>query len=471
MPASKLGVATRALVSVLLALARSYDLALRVNRDSTHGELLKAYRRLLLKAHPDKGGKKADLQKLQEAKEAWEKARTGTSTAGRPQREAQGTAVVQKRSPEYRVQSAAVLFTYQGVENLEQWHRFVAFVQQSLKKWSVWRWAATLEACETGGLHTHLVLQFRQAADRTTKGFSFEGKLPNASANDYCGEGVRKGQKYQESVNRGFFYVWADKEGTQREADGQPCREGNHTPVWTAATKGHSRYQVLGKWCQKLWQERKLSHETYEEYLYLCRDSVLSRKRNLDSVKEWENRRAEQEERATATTRVRSRLFQPFAEVPAATKWLALFAEELDRYPFLVVLAPSRAGKTEWAKSLFKKPLLLQVGDLQHFPDGLRRFNRKVHDGIVLDDLRDFSFLVRHQEKLQGKVDAEVEFASTPSGGYAYHCWLWRVPLVVTANYTTANRQLLQDNDFLGNESNRVLVELATPPASEGLFS
>ena len=64
--------ATRAFVSVLLLLARSYELVLAINRASSEPELLKAYRKLLLKVHPDKGGKESDQRKLQEAKERWE---------------------------------------------------------------------------------------------------------------------------------------------------------------------------------------------------------------------------------------------------------------------------------------------------------------------------------------------------------------------------------------------------------------
>ena len=456
MAVSSFTAATRALVSVLLVLARSYLVVWEVNRDSPTEQVLKAYRKVLLKVHPDKGGKKADTQKLQEVKEAWDKARKGS--AGKTDSTTGAVAVRAAQRKEYRVNAQVVLLTYQGVAGLGQWHRFVAWARGSLKKFGVQRWGATLEACETDGLHTHLVFQFKAKVDKTAKSFAFEGITPNVRTGDYLGEGLNC-KRHQLSVNRGLFYVFADKVGTQREADGRPCWEGNHVPVWVAARKEQSRYTVVGKWCENLWKARKLDHSTYEEYLYLSRDGVQSRKRNLDEVRGWEERREEKKEREAVTKKVRATLFKPFEEVPAAVAFLSLFDQELDRYPFLVVLAPSRAGKTEWAKSLFKDPLVLGVGQLEHFPDGMRRFSRKLHDGNVLDDLRDFFFCVRHQEKLQGKVDTETEFAATPSGQYAFSKWLWRVPVVVTANYTTANRDLLETNDFLGNSDNRVVVE------------
>ena len=184
----------------------------------------------------------------------------------------------------------------------------------------------------------------------------------------------------------------------------------------------------------------------------------MAQKRNLDTVREREQEKEEVVERLGATKRVKSG-FDAFPEVPAAQTWLKTFEQELDRYPFLVVLGPSLSRKTEWAKSLFRNPLQLNVGTLDHFPDEMRMFNRKLHDGVVLDDVRDFNFLVRHQEKLQGKVDRVVTFAETPSGGYAYRKWLWRVPFAVTANFTTKHPELLRTDDFLGNSENRVLVK------------
>ena len=190
---------------------------------------------------------------------------------------------------------------------------------------------------------------------------------------------------------------------------------------------------------------------------------MQSRKRNLDAVRQWEEDAEEDRERTETVRRVRQNCFTPFAEVPEVKAWHALFSHEVDRYPFLVVLGPSRSQKTEFAKALFKNPLELKVGSLEHFPDGMRTFSRKVHDAVVLDDCRDFAWLVQHQEKLQGKVDAKVEFASTPGGTCAYTKWLHRVPLVVTANFTTKNRHLLVSDDFLGHEENRVVVRRTAP--------
>ena len=68
-------------------------------------------------------------------------------------------------------------------------------------------------------------------------------------------------------------------------------------------------------------------------------------------------------------------------------------------------------------------------------------------------------FLQAHQEKVQGKYDARVEFASTPGGRCAYPYWLFKVPIVVTVNFSTANLTLLETDDFLGCDANRVVIE------------
>ena len=322
----------------------------------------------------------------------------------------------------------AVLLTYQSwpsTDGAVVWQRFCAFVASHVAPWTVKHWVATMEANTSGTVHLHLMLQFARAQNCGSSRFMFEGTRPNASTQDYLGEGLCR-KKLQQSIDRGMFYVWADKIGTHRLPDGGLCVSGNYQPCWTKATLS---YQVLGKWPEALWKQRKLTSDKYEEYLYLTRDGVLARKRNLDAVREHEVEAAEAAVIEANTKRIRSNpaLYQPFPEVPVASAWLATFCEDRLRYPLLVVL-------------------------------GARGFQREVHDGIILDDVRDLAFLAEHQEKLQGKYDARVEFATTPGGTCAYSKYLFAVPIAVTINHSTRNIDFLHSHDWLKHPKNRVLV-------------
>ena len=76
-----------------------------------------------------------------------------------------------------------------------------------------------------------------------------------------------------------------------------------------------------------------------------------------------------------------------------------------------------------------------------------------------MDDVRDLAFVTENQEKLQGKYNGEIEFASTQGGMCRYHLDLFAVPIAVTINYSTTNRGFLRTHDWLGNPGNRVVVE------------
>ena len=190
MPASALMVATRAFVHVLLALAKAYRVALAVNRDSPVEELRSAYKRVVLKVHPDKGGRKDHMQRLQSAKDAWDTARRRSSgRAGRPVSTAEQRNLAlqtHRERNEYRVQAEVVLLTYQGFRGLAQWRRFIVFVRKSLVPWAVDRWCATFESCETQALHVHLALKSKTKVDRTARAFAFEGLIPKVRRNDVC---------------------------------------------------------------------------------------------------------------------------------------------------------------------------------------------------------------------------------------------------------------------------------------------
>lgn len=145
---------------------------------------------------------------------------------------------------------------------------------------------------------------------------------------------------------------------------------------------------------------------------------------------------------------------------------MQLFSADALRYPILLLLGESYSGKTEFAKSLFSNPLELKVGGLSQFPDGLRDFKRGVHDAIVLDDLRDLRFLTENQDKIQGKYDGLIEFATTAGGACKYELYLFKVPIVATANFSTKNLDLLDSHDWLRRSSNCRVVVWKSPWSS-----
>ena len=73
--------ARRALVKLLLTLAAVYHVILDLRRDSCDNDVNKAFKKWIVKVHPDKGGSAEETKRLNAAKEAWEKAKRAP---GRP---------------------------------------------------------------------------------------------------------------------------------------------------------------------------------------------------------------------------------------------------------------------------------------------------------------------------------------------------------------------------------------------------
>ena len=237
-----------------------------------------------------------------------------------------------------------------------------------------------------------------------------------------------------------------------------------HMPCWSKCCK---KYTVKGRWPESLWKAMKLTHDKYEEYLFFTRDGVAARKRNLDMVRDREQREQFEADREQRIKRIRGNpdLYKPWPEVPDAQSWLERFTRDAMRYPIMIIHGPSHSGKTEWVKTLFKQPLEVKVGALiEYFPESMRKFQRGKHDGLILDDVRDCMFFIKHQEKIQGKYDYMVEFASTPGGQCAYERDLFAIPIAATINDTTANLHLLHSDDWLSHPGNRVLLKWPVGP-------
>ena len=67
---SRVDVAKRALVKVMRELAAKYGVDLALTRESSNNDVQKTFRKIAVKAHPDKGGSQNDFQKLSVASRA-----------------------------------------------------------------------------------------------------------------------------------------------------------------------------------------------------------------------------------------------------------------------------------------------------------------------------------------------------------------------------------------------------------------
>ena len=75
--------AKRALVTLIRDLAGVYGVTLDITRHCRDDALRKAYKKLLLKVHPDKGGQAEDQKKLNIAHDDWVEAVKGKPGRGR----------------------------------------------------------------------------------------------------------------------------------------------------------------------------------------------------------------------------------------------------------------------------------------------------------------------------------------------------------------------------------------------------
>ncbi|CAE7530266.1 mcfG, partial [Symbiodinium microadriaticum] len=128
-------------------------------------------------------------------------------------------------------------------------------------------------------------------------------------------------------------------------------------------------YEVNPAWITSWWSVQKLSHRTYQRYLLQCRRSYKNFLQNAE------------------------------------------------------------AAKTSFAKSLFKCPLVLTVQGATTL--NLREFKYGQHDGLILDNLNDFQFILDYRAILQANNDTH-RLGDSSTGMYAYQVYLWATPIVLT---------------------------------------
>ena len=170
--------------------------------------------------------------------------------------------------------------------------------------------------------------------------------------------------------------------------------------------------------------------------LAVCRDPAAPR---LHSAVAWFEERASERRFREWEYQVASLTetgLRPFRVLPRVSRWHEQFAVEKFalRYECLVLVGPSRAGKTNFALSLFgrRKSIVVNCQGLgAHLPD-IRHFDVSSHCAIVWDECDPRQILCNKVVFQSGPFG--VTLAQSACNAHAYTKYLHRVAHIVCAN-------------------------------------
>ena len=158
-------------------------------------------------------------------------------------------------------------------------------------------------------------------------------------------------------------------------------------------------------------------------------------------------------------------LQKPFLpEVVARVEdWAKQYSILDSRYKFLVLRAPSRAGKSTLAKCLhFVLPTYIQKPPFIQTVQGataaeLQHYDRDSHGFILFDNCNSMSFVLSQRALFQANPDFH-RLGQSQTNIFSYQVCLFRVPIVITIDESTD-----WDDDEPWIRENQHLVQLTGP--------
>ncbi|CAE7816616.1 unnamed protein product [Symbiodinium sp. CCMP2592] len=227
-----------------------------------------------------------------------------------------------------------------------------------------------------------------------------------------------RGGHVQVSRNRAHFYVYCSKVGTL----------WSFTNYWPFVD-----YEVQPFWLMGWWATGKLSNKQYKSYLLKCKKSYRGLLQNFEAVVHSENALQLEEYRETVVQILASARL-PFRShddplFPCLPHFLEQFRWARDRCKLYALQGPSQAAKTSFVKSLFKSPFVLTIQGQDVL--NLQSFQYGRHDALILDNLVEWSLILKYRALLQANVDLHM-LGESATGIYSYSVFLWGVPICVT---------------------------------------
>ena len=245
----------------------------------------------------------------------------------------------------------------------------------------------------------------------------------------------------------GYFYCVAPKYG-------QVCSMGSRRPF--------KDFLVDGKWIMNLVQASKLDIATARQLILKC---ACGARRFLDelslSEKELE-RQTVQSARVDALTSLMStnKPFKTFADVE---NWKAQYAQVQWRYKFLVLVGPSRTGKTQFARSLGEPAasLIYEVNCSSGQEPDMRAFVWSKHKLVLFDESH--PKMVTQQRLLFQAGTQDITLGTSATNCHSYTVYCHQVRMVLCTNCWEPEVRDLVPGDREWLAANSIVVHITEP--------
>ena len=294
-------------------------------------------------------------------------------------------------------------------------------------------------------VHTHLVL-IQDGGNRmrgaivieTPDDFSFRGCRPHFSSS------VASRVHTRANTGMSLFYVLVPKiGGVFAESSVQLYHDVLVNPDWAF----------------NLLQQEKITVASAREVIIRCAKNVPRLLANLDGYVRAKRSLCETKQLHDARTRVNG-AFRPFKRLMRVEEWLALFEEQRDRYPFLVLEGPSRLGKTQYAEQLVPRGRCLSVDCSSATEPDLRQYASDEVDSIMFDEAK-AAMVIRCKRLFQAPVGM-VNLGLSATNCNAYQVMVHRKRLIVCSNTWSSEVSQLPTIDAAWLAANSVVISVTT---------
>jgi hypothetical protein len=273
-------------------------------------------------------------------------------------------------------------------------------------------WGCCEELTKENRRHFHAYLVYdrkinRPITDYTIGGFAHPGDVQKNKA---------KGGNAALYAARGLFYVSVPKIGSVRSV------------LMNSETETLVRGEAVMKWFTGLVQQGKLSAKSAYDLASTWRafpksffDTMAFHKHNEEEEKVDEILEA-------ARDRLKARR-QPFRKIDVVEQWRQQYEHENERYNFLVIVGPSKSGKSCFAESLFQNPYNIR-GSMDW-----QNYSYLEHDAVIFHDVPTIfkDILKGGKEWVQaGPNKHPVHTSATMC--YARRVSLFKKPVVIVCN-------------------------------------